>query len=447
MLNLSIDNKAVIKQPEKYITLQTLTERPYYKVLNRLIGAASVIVIILLFMPWTQNIAGKGTVTTLKPGQRPQTVQTAIPGRIEEWHVSEGDFVKKGDTILFMSEIKEDYFDPNLIENTRGQMEAKQRSADSYGGKITSLGAQISSIQNEQALKTKMALNKIRQSTLKIKTDSMDLEATKTQLKIANTQFNRVMQLQKDGLKSVADLEEKRLKQQESEAKLISQENKLLASRNELLNAKIEIGRIDAEYSEKVAKSSSDQFSALSNKYDTEAQVNKIKNQYENYKIRNGLYYITAPQNGYVNRALQSGIGETVKEGTAVVSIMPSQYEVAVEMYIDPIDLPLVKKGGKIRVWFDGWPTIVFSGWPGMSYGTFGGEIVAIENFISTNGKYRMLVAPDPNDAPWPKQIAIGTGAQSVALLDNVPIWFEIWRTLNGFPPNYYTDNSVDKKK
>jgi hypothetical protein len=30
------------------------------------------------------------------------------------------------------------------------------------------------------------------------------------------------------------------------------------------------------------------------------------------------------------------------------------------------------------------------SGWPDM-YGTFGGEIVAIENFISENGKYRGL--------------------------------------------------------
>jgi hypothetical protein len=54
--------------------------------------------------------------------------------------------------------------------------------------------------------------------------------------------------------------------------------------------------------------------------------------------------------------------------------------------------LPLISKGAKIRIWFDGWPTIVFSGWPDMSYGTFGGRIVAVEKFISDNGKFRVLL-------------------------------------------------------
>ena len=113
-----------------------------------------------------------------------------------------------------------------------------------------------------------------------------------------------------------------------------------------------EINRIKAEYDEKVSKAQSDQFSALSNQFDTEAQVNKLENQYANYSIRNGMYYIKAPQSGYVNRALQSGLGETVKEGTPIVSIMPSQYDIAVETFVDPIDLPLLHRGEKIRVWF-----------------------------------------------------------------------------------------------
>jgi multidrug resistance efflux pump len=402
-----------------------------------------------LFLPWTQNISGSGAVTTLKPNQRPQTIQTVISGKIEKWYVQEGDFVNKGDTILFISEIKEEYFDPNLVENTKNQVDAKKMSVQSYGSKVSTLSTQIQAIENEKILKLQQAQNKIKQAVLKIKSDSMDLEAVKTQLKIANTQFNRSVLLNKEGLKPLTDVEEKRLKLQEVDAKIITQENKFLTSKNEYINAKVEINRITAEYSEKNSKAKSDQFTALSNQYDTEAQVNKLENQYANYSIRNGMYYIKAPQSGYINRALQSGLGENIKEGTAIVSIMPSKYDVAVESYVDPIDLPLISKGEKVRVWFDGWPTIVFSGWPNMSYGTFGGEIVAIENFISTNGKYRILIAPDKKEAKWPKQISIGSGAQTLALLDNVPIWFEIWRTLNGFPPNYYKSNleTVKEKK
>jgi len=437
MLNISKKNP-ITENIDQYSTVKSLANRPHYKILNKIILYVSLLGVVILFLPWTQNISGSGAVTTLKPNQRPQTIQSAIAGRIEKWYVQEGDFVKKGDTILFISEIKEDYFDPNLVQNTKSQVDAKKMAGESYGGKVTSLSAQINAIENERVLKLQQAQNKIRQGILKVKSDSMDLEAVKTQIKIANTQFNRSVTLNKEGLKPLTDVEEKRLKLQEVEAKIITQENKLLASKNELINAKVEVNRISAEYAEKSSKARSDQFTALSSQYDTEAQVNKLQNQYVNYQIRNGMYYIKAPQDGYVNRAIQSGLGETIKEGTQIVSIMPSKYDIAVETYVSPTDLPLIHKGEKVRIWFDGWPTIVFSGWPNMSYGTFGGKIVAIENFISPNGKFRVLIAPDEKEEAWPKQVSIGSGAQTLALLDNVPIWFELWRTLNGFPPNYY---------
>ena len=447
MLNISDKNSINNEALEKYSTVKNLSNRPHYKILNQIILAVSIIVIIALFLPWTQNISGSGAVTTLKPNQRPQSIQSVISGRIEKWYVQEGNFVNKGDTILFISEIKEDYMDPNLVENTKNQVDAKKQSLESYGSKVTTLSVQMQAIEREKGLKLKQAQNKIKQASLKIQSDSMDLVAVKTQLKIANTQYNRSLQLNKEGLKALSDVEEKRLKLQEVEAKIITQENKFYTSKNEFINAEVEINRITAEYSEKMSKAQSDQYTALSNQFDTEAQVSKLENQYANYSIRNGMYYIKAPQSGYINRTLQSGIGENIKEGTPIATIMPSKYDIAVESFVDPIDLPLIKRGEKVRVWFDGWPTIVFSGWPDMSYGTFGGEIVAIENFISDNGKFRILIAPDKSEASWPKQLSIGSGAQTIALLNTVPVWFEVWRTLNGFPPNYYTGKEKPAKK
>jgi hypothetical protein len=140
------------------------------------------------------------------------------------------------------------------------------------------------------------------------------------------------------------------------------------------------------------------------------------------------------------------------KDGAPVVRIMPADYDIAVETFVNPIDLTLVKRGEKVRVWFDGWPTVVFAGWPDMSYGTFAGRVVEIENFISANGKYRVLIEPDAVEAKWPKQLRIGAGAQTIALLETVSIGFEIWRVLNSFPPNYYyakiaTDDPAKKLK
>ena len=447
MLNITENRVEKWIDMSQFKSAKIFEDNKGYRMVKKTIWILGLLLLVFLFLPWTQNVSGAGSVTTLKPNQRPQTVQSAIAGRIEKWYVNEGDYVKKGDTILFISEIKEDYLDPNLVENTGRQVDAKVSSASSYASKVKALENQIGAIDNERGLKFKQAQNKLIQAKLKVQSDSIDLEAVKTQLKIAKTQYNRSINLNKEGLKPLTDVEEKRVKLQDTEAKIITQENKYIAAQNEVLNAKMELNRILAEYSEKVAKAQSDKQTALSSQFDTEAQVNKLKNQYQNYQIRNGMYYIVAPQNGYVNRALQSGIGETIKEGTSIVSIMPANFDIAVETYISPVDFPLIHKGEKVRVWFDGWPSIVFSGWPGASFGTFGGVIVAKENFISENGKYRVLIAPDKNDKIWPKQLSIGAGTQAIALLNNVPIWFEIWRTLNGFPPNFYEPTPTEKTK
>lgn len=419
-------------------------QKRHYKQFNRFLAAFSVILLVILFLPWTQNISGRGYLTTLTPDQRPQTIQSPIPGRIEKWYVREGDYVEKGDTILYISEVKSEYFDPSLVERTGKQIQAKSMAVTSYQEKVKALETQIRALTQERGLKLEQAKNKWEQSKLKVKSDSIDLEAAKTNIAIAQRQYDRVVQLENEGLKAVTDLEEKRLKLQETQAKLVSQENKWLASKNEVINAQVEINRVQAEYTDKISKAQSDLFTAQSNQFDSEAQVTKLENAYTNYEMRNSLLYIRAPQNGYINKAIQSGIGETFKEGDHLVGIMPAEYDLAVETYVNPIDLPLINLGEKVRIQFDGWPALVFSGWPNVSYGTFGGEIVAIETFISTNGKYRVLLAPDEEDVPWPKDIRVGSGAMTMALLEDVPIWFELWRQLNGFPPNYYQPQNAN---
>jgi membrane fusion protein, adhesin transport system len=74
-----------------------------------------------------------------------------------------------------------------------------------------------------------------------------------------------------------------------------------------------------------------------------------------------------------------------------------------------------------------------------VSHGTFGGTVVATDNFVSPNGQYRILVAPDSADAPWPSGLRVGAGAMGFALLGDVPIAYELWRQFNGFPPDLYS--------
>ena len=185
----------------------------------------------------------------------------------------------------------------------------------------------------------------------------------------------------------------------------------------------------------------------MTSMYETEVDVTKLQTQSANYSIRNGMYIITAPQDGVVTKVIQSGIGETVKQGEEILTIMPKVYDLAVEMYILPMDLPLIHQGQKVRLQFDGWPAIVFSGWPNTSHGTYGGEVFAIDNFAQEDGTFRVLISPDTSDYTWPKALRVGGGTNSMILLKDVPIWYELWRIINGFPPDFYKKSDVKANK
>ncbi len=405
-------------------------------------------IIFSMFLPWTQNINANGYVTTRTPQQRPQPIHSVISGRIEKWYVQEGDFVKAGDNIIFLSEVKSEYFDPNLIKRTTEQVAAKSKSIKAYDDKVAALENQFQALQEALPIKLEQTRNKIEQVKNKIEIDSVDLTAFNANIKIAEDQYLRIKQLHEKGLKTRTELQEKEQKLQNLKAKILAQENKVLNQKSELINLRVELFAIEKEYADKLAKSQSEQQSALSAKLESMAATAKLKNQLSNYKERQKFYHIKAPQSGYVTKAIKKGIGSVIKEGVDIVTIMPEKYNLAVEVYLKPQDLPLIRIGEDVRMRFDGWPAVVISGWPEGSTGVFSGEIVAIDQFIGDNGYYRTLISPSENQKKkWPKQLRVGTGVQAFILLNNVPIWYELWRQLNGFAPDFYKNYKEDAKQ
>jgi len=418
------------------------------------IGIISLLFLFML-LPWTQNIKSKGKITSLYQDQRPQELNSPIPGSISKWFVKEGDHVNKGDTILLLTEIKNDYLDPNLIIRTKEQLKSKQESVDFYKDKITSYDAQLDALVLGRTLKIKQLENKFGQLKNKLIGEKAELEAATNEFELSKNQYERQEKMFKDGLVSQTKLQDRNVKFQNTLSKKISLENKIAQTQQEILNNKIEQNSASQEYTAEISKVESERFQSLSQISTSEAEVSKLQNTLSNYIIRNGMYVLTAPQSGQVVQAKSAGIGEVIKEGERIITIVPNQLSYAVEMYVRPIDLPLVSIGQKVRFVFDGFPSIVFSGWPESSYGTFGGEIIAVENLISKNGMFRVLVQEDVNDKKWPKQLRIGSGAQGITLLKDVPIWYELWRNVNGFPPDFYLhdqdlkldDNSSKKIK
>lgn len=411
---LKISSKSVEKMmsQDRLYSLRSLDTPMAGKILARWLIAIAAIFFIVLLLPWQQNIRGKGKVTALSPSNRPQTIETIIAGRIQNWKAQEGQFVTKGDTIAIISEVKEKYFDPQMLARLREVIGSKENSLQSKDMKAQALKRQINALRD--GMQNKMSQTKAK------------LEAERFRFANAKNQYERNKKLFEAGNIPLTKFQDIEYKYQGAEA--------------DFINAEMEIDRAQAEYLDKINKAESDLNNTLAEQFETQADLAKLRNELSNMEIRSQQYFILAPQSGYVVKATQAGIGETIKEGDPVCTIMPQSDDVAVEMYVKAMDVPLISKGRKVRIEFDGFPALQFSGWPSVSVGSFGGEVEVIDYVNSKPGEFRILVIPDKDDDPWPKQIRNGSGTQGWVMLDDVPVWYEIWRQLNGFPPSLYEE-------
>jgi adhesin transport system membrane fusion protein len=420
------------------------------RLLGRIMLVVLVLIIIILLLPWRQTVSGRGIITALRPEDRPQTVQNQIGGRIEHWAVREGQEVKKGDTILVLSETNQSYFNPELPTRLNEQLDAKRGSEAAAGQKIVATDAQIIALTSGLRVQLSAADNKVKQARNYVQIDSADLVAITNFYETSRSRLVRYEAGYKNGLFSLTDIETRRLKLQEDRAKVVGQENKLNNSKQQLLISIIELDRIRAEYRQSLASAQSDRSSAVSGRASVKEEIAVLRNEISNIDIRRGLYVVRAPQSGFIVKTLKAGIGENIKEGESVATLQPGSPILAAEIYVDARDVPLILDSSNVRLQFEGWPSVQFSGWPSVAVGTFGGKVSVIDR-VTTGEKYRLLIkefkpVPD-NDEAWPNQLRLGSGVYGRVILRSVPVWYEIWRQLNGFPPSLEKEPDVNPTK
>lgn len=433
-----ISGKIGEKLPIEVKALEQVYEVNRKRYVARWVYILLAVLVIFLFLPWTQNIRSSGYVTTIDQEDRPQSVVSQIPGKILHWYVREGDYVKAGDTLIQLGEVKDEYLDPQLVERTQTQIDENAKKSQFYADKIGTIDQQIANLQQQLDLKLKSLSNKRTQIERKIEAKKVEIEAAKVDLKQGADQLERAkVMLEKEAM-SRFDFERRNAAYIKAMSALTDKQNELDNFKQDIILNTLEENNTRQEYAEKIAKLQGEQFSISSNVAEAKEKIAVLSNKKQSIIRRADYYYLLAPQDGQVIKARKAGLNEIVKEGEAIAEIVPQNIRYAVELFIDPMDLPLVDTGQKVRFIFDGFPAIVFSGWPNASTGTFGGKILAVESNRSINGKFRVLVSEDRNDRPWPQALKLGNGATAFALIKDVPIWYELWRNINGFPADFY---------
>lgn len=418
-----------------------------------LMVALVIMVCAMLFLPWQQTSKGTGRVVAYYPTERPQTVESPIYGRVAEWgsNIVEGARVRKGDMILEIRDNDNSRAQrlTDQIANTQEKIRLSRTKAETYGRQVEDLGeAKKMLIEAGEEL--------IEAAKQKISAEEQGLLAARAGEVQTKANYERQKGLRDLGIQAGRELEQDQRKYEEAQAKALAAKAYVSEAKNNL-QAKIhELGQKSREAETKIDYARAMQQEALGDVQLASKDLLDIEGKQAQFESRR----ILAPRDGVILKLFVSENAEMLKEGDPLFTIVPEITDHAVELLVDGNDIPLVEIGSEVRLQFHGFPAVQFvSGWPQVSRGTFGATVVAIDA-ADTLGKFRILVRPpsandewaDDNEK-WPDDrfLRQGVRVNGWVMLKRVTLGYEIWRQLNGFPPDFegnaYSDKSEGKGK
>lgn len=438
-MGVTTDDKDLFRRPLPALHL-TLTPRMVY----RLAGGLTLLLIALPFaltlVPWQQNIVGKGRVIGAAPTDRQQSVKAPVDGRILRWYVAEGSVVARGEKLLEMTDN-----DPLFLERLKQKESATLAKLNAGLAKQAAYEAQIAAFTESRRLAMAANNAEVQMAVNSVDSAERDVEAAAAELETAQLNADRVAALLKDGLISQRDHELAILKLRQSTAKLASSKAKLGAEQQKRESLESKRDKITSDIDAKINSAQATRDNAASEVASARSALLEV----ETKLARQRQQLINAPCDGTILRLATFGAGEIIKEGEPLLVIVPKTEDLAIEVWVDGNDMPLITAGRPARIQFEGWPAVQFVGWPSVAVGTFGGRVNLVDATDDGTGKFRIVVVPDTDDQPWPKQpyLRQGVRAKGWVLLDQVPLGYEIWRQLNGFPPTVKNPTTMPKDK
>lgn len=404
------------------------TPRYIHLIARRLGWVLLAVIMLLALAPWIQTVAGTGQVVADAPLERTQAVEAPIKGRVLEWHVREGQAVAAGDLIATIGDN-----DPAYLERLKQARTAAEQALASAKTEVEALQAEREARAAARARAIEAAEARIKEAEQKVIAQRRAVEAARAGDKAARLDLTRRKTLEKQGVRSRRDLESATLRRAKTRTELAKARADLAAAQATVFAKQSDLAEKAADADAKLAKI--DASIAKAQASVAKANADLAKTSVDVARQERGE--LRAPRDGVILRLLVQVDTEQVKAGDAVATLVPKASEPAVELWLDGNDAPLIEPGRPVRVQFEGWPAFQFSGWPDAGIGTFGGRVAYVDATSLRNGKFRVLVRPDPQDTDWPgpERLRQGVRVNGWIQLNEVRLGYEVWRQLNGFPP------------
>ena len=395
--------------------------------------------LIIAFVPWTQTITVSGQLSAYTPYERPQDIESQITGRIRKWHIFEGVRVKQGDLILELDDYDPNFMSPDLLPLLEQRKQALIESRRAALARAEQLDKRIKEMQNLVKAAVPSAQARVVEAENKVREAYQKVEAAKIAVATAELNVDRHKQLAEQGLVSQRELEVTIQAAIASKADLTGAQANLKGAEQGMRALSFGREQVSAEVLQRLLDAEAARDASVGEAAKATDQLADVTLRMSNAEQRRIASRIMAPIDGTVVKMAETGVGETVRPGDKLVRISPASGDKAIEMVADGIDAPLLNVGRKVKILFYGIPAIPLPAWPELMAGTYGGVVKVIDQVDDGKGNFRFWVVPDPEEKPWPPQehVRQGTKVMGWVILNRVPLWYELWRRFNLFPPDY----------
>lgn len=393
----------------------------------------------LLLSPWQQNVTGVGRVSAVNPIERQQTIDAPVEGRVVRWHVMEGSRVKEGDPVVDVSDI-----DSSILLRLTQEREAVLRRIDAARARELSLSERIVGIEGSRRNALDANASRIQVAVDRIRAAEQSLSAAEATLLADRLNLDRQKRLIEKGLTSTRNVELAQAAFDRALADVDRSRAALNGERNSKAVLDADQARIVNDFKASIEDAKASRASALTEIANAGVELQRIDVRL----ARQHNQTVKAPRSGTIFRLLAQPGSEVLKAADPLAILIPETSSQTVELWVSGNDAPLITPGRKVRLQFEGWPAIQFVGWPAVAVGTFGGTVMLVDATDNGQGKFRVLVTPDPADDAWPtnRWLRQGVRTNGWVLLNQVSLGYELWRQFNGFPPVISTMDP-DKEK
>lgn len=425
----------------------------------------------MLFAPWQQSIRGEGTVIAFNPAERPQSVEAPVKGRLAMFGegIQENAFVKKGQ-LLFRIEDQDPLYLNRLgqqVTNAQAALtvaESQLKSARTLrDNNLRIVEFATEELENLRTARDEVVASYdllIEQANNEVLAKQSALTAAEAKRWQAEADYERQKQLFSEGIKSELKAQEAEQKFRDAEAYVLVAEQEVAGKLNGVGAKQREREAKLQEWQAKIAKVQSQLEKARADVAKAEIDIDKTTGDIADKRTKlldqqrklavQETQDVLAPSDGWVMNIAVLETSSIVKPGDKLCWFVPKTERPAVQVWVSGNDAPLIEPGRHVRLQFEGWPAVQFAGWPSVAVGTFGGTVSLIDSTTENGqGKFRVVIEPDPDDISWPEYPYLRQGVRSYGwvLLDQVPLGYEVWRRMNGFPPSLDTKKEEKTRK